>query len=243
MAHWGMCSAPCTSGWRCVRAPAHRLSWWAPGHRLPDERDLVGALQKNGWTAYGTIGREPPNSAVRNGRTLPDCGVHLLRALDLLSDRQGFDDSRRPIHACLWRARLRITPTYTRICLDLDRNDQVYGLEVSDTIGPSLVQVMVGPGKAEAILHDSSRSRVFHRRPLAVRFLVPCDDRRLGLLSPRDRGASAVRRSRWRVRLRANFSRVDLDGSGHRPGNESRRRAFVAWWPMRRRLRCIAGSG
>jgi hypothetical protein len=44
---------------------------------------------------------------------------------------------------------------YTRISLDLDRNDQVYGVEVSDTIGPSLVQVMVSPGKAEAILHDS----------------------------------------------------------------------------------------
>ena len=45
---------------------------------------------------------------------------------------------------------------YTRSYLDLDRNDQVYGVEVSDTIGPSLVQVMVSPGKAEAILHDRS---------------------------------------------------------------------------------------
>ena len=51
---------------------------------------------------------------------------------------------------------MRITPP-TRIGLDHDRNDQVYGLDVSDTIGPSLVQVMVSPGKAEAILHDSSR--------------------------------------------------------------------------------------
>ena len=31
--------------------------------------DLIGAVQKNGWTAYGMVGREPPNSAVRNGRT------------------------------------------------------------------------------------------------------------------------------------------------------------------------------
>ena len=43
---------------------------------------------------------------------------------------------------------------YTRILLDLDRNDQVYGLEVSGTIGRSLLQVMASPGKAEAILHD-----------------------------------------------------------------------------------------
>src|SRR4029453_14189891 len=46
---------------------------------------------------------------------------------------------------------------YTRTYLDLDRNDQVYGLEVSDPIGRSLVQVMVSPGMAEAILHDPSQ--------------------------------------------------------------------------------------
>ena len=46
---------------------------------------------------------------------------------------------------------------YTRAPLDLDRNDQVYGVEVSDTVGSSLVQVMVSPGKAEAILHDRAR--------------------------------------------------------------------------------------
>ena len=39
---------------------------------------------------------------------------------------------------------------YTRAYLDLDHQDQVYGLEVSDTMGPSLLQVAVSPGKAEA---------------------------------------------------------------------------------------------
>ena len=34
--------------------------------------DLVGAVQKNGWTAYGTVGREPPHAAVRAGRTQPN---------------------------------------------------------------------------------------------------------------------------------------------------------------------------
>ncbi len=46
---------------------------------------------------------------------------------------------------------------YSRADLDLDRNDQVYGLEVSHTIGRSLLQVMVSPGKAEAILYDRDR--------------------------------------------------------------------------------------
>src|SRR5512134_860513 len=34
--------------------------------------DLAGALRMNGWTAYGTVGREPPGAAVRNGRALTD---------------------------------------------------------------------------------------------------------------------------------------------------------------------------
>jgi hypothetical protein len=50
--------------------------------------------------------------------------------------------------------------TYSRRSLALDRNDQVYGVEVSDAIGSSLVQVMVSPGKAEAILHDQDHRGV-----------------------------------------------------------------------------------
>ena len=34
--------------------------------------DLLAAVEKNGWTAYASIGREPPDSAVRDGRTLSD---------------------------------------------------------------------------------------------------------------------------------------------------------------------------
>ena len=55
--------------------PAHLRVGFPGGHQDIDflmNRGSLGALQKNGWTAYGTIGREPPNSAVRNGRTLPD---------------------------------------------------------------------------------------------------------------------------------------------------------------------------
>ena len=45
---------------------------------------------------------------------------------------------------------------YSRIYLYMDRNDQVYGVEVSNTMGPSLLQVTLSPGKAEAILHDDA---------------------------------------------------------------------------------------
>jgi hypothetical protein len=117
--------------------------------------DLIGAVQKNGWTAYGTVGREPGNSAVRDGRTLSDAAFisyeHWVsyQAGNGLSIRGG-----RFLPA--YGVRFADHTAYSRTALDLDRNDQVYGLEVSDTIGSSLVQAMISPGKAEAILHDHS---------------------------------------------------------------------------------------
>ena len=117
--------------------------------------DLVGALQKNGWTAYGTIGREPPNSAERAGRTLPDAAVISYEHWVSYETSTGFR-VRAGRFLPAYGVRFADHTTYTRTDLDLDRNDQVYGLEVGATVGSSLVQVMVSPGKAEAILHDES---------------------------------------------------------------------------------------
>jgi hypothetical protein len=138
--------------------PSHLRIGFPGGHQdmnLLMNVDLVGAVQKNGWTAYGTIGREPPNSAERPGGTLPDAAVISYEHWISYETNTGF------------RVRAgRFLPAYgvrfadhtmdTRADLDLDRNDQVYGLEVSTTVGSSLAQVMVSPGKAEAILHDES---------------------------------------------------------------------------------------
>jgi hypothetical protein len=136
--------------------PSHLRVGFPGGHQamnLQMNLDLVGALQKNGWTAYGTIGREPPNSAVRNGRTLPDAAlISYEHWISYQTDRGLQIRAGRFLPA--YGVRFADHTTYTRRYLDLDRNDQVYGFEVSDTIGPSLVQVMVSPGKAEAILHD-----------------------------------------------------------------------------------------
>jgi len=115
--------------------------------------DLVGAVQKNGWTAYGSIGREPPNSAVRNGRTQPDAAFISYEHWISYQTDGGFR-IRAGRFLPAYGVRFADHTTYTRNYLDLDRNDQVYGVELSDTIGASLVQVMVSPGKAEAILHD-----------------------------------------------------------------------------------------
>jgi hypothetical protein len=116
--------------------------------------DLIGAVQKNGWTAYGTAGREPPNSAVRNGRTLADAAFISYEHWIAYQTEKGVS-IRGGRFLPAYGVRFADHTAYTRAGLGLDRNDQVYGLEVSDTMGSSLVQVMVSPGKAEAILHDS----------------------------------------------------------------------------------------
>ena len=139
--------------------PSHLRVGFPGGHQdmnLLMNLDLVGAVQKNGWTAYGSAGREPPNAAVRNGRTLSEPAfISYEHWISYQPDERFQLRVGRFLPA--YGVRFADHTTYTRRYLDLDRNDQVYGLEVSHTTGLSLVQVMVSPGKAEAILHDRSR--------------------------------------------------------------------------------------
>jgi hypothetical protein len=136
--------------------PAHLRIGFPGGHQdinLLMSLDLIGAIQKNGWTAYGSVGREPPNSAVRNGRALPDAAFISYEHWISYQTAQGFG-IRAGRFLPAYGVRFADHTAYSRADLDLDRNDQVYGVEVSDTLGRSLVEAMVGPGKAEAILHD-----------------------------------------------------------------------------------------
>jgi hypothetical protein len=139
--------------------PSHLRIGFPGGHQsmnLLMNLDLGAALQKNGWTAYGTVGREPPTSAVRNGRTLPESAFISYEHWISYQTDGGFR-IRAGRFLPAYGVRFADHSTYSRSTLDLDRNDQVYGFEVSNTIGPSLLQVMVSPGKAEAILHDRHR--------------------------------------------------------------------------------------
>jgi hypothetical protein len=90
---------------------------------------------------------------VRNGRTLPDYAFISYEHWISYQIDDGFR-IRAGRFLPAYGVRFADHTTYSRVDLDLDRNDQVYGLEVSGTIGPSLVQVMISPGKAESILHD-----------------------------------------------------------------------------------------
>jgi hypothetical protein len=137
--------------------PSHLRIGFPGGHQglnLLMNLDLAAAVQKNGWTAYGTVGREPPNAAVRKGRTLPD-SAFISYEHWISYQTEGFQ-IRAGRFLPAYGVRFADHTTYTRRYLDLDRNDQVYGVEVSGTMGSSLVQVMVSPGKAEAILHDGT---------------------------------------------------------------------------------------
>jgi len=138
--------------------PSHVRVSFPGGHEalnLLMNLDLTAAIERNGWTAFGTVGREPPNAATRNGRTLPDSAfISYEHWISYQSDSGAGIRAGRFLPA--YGVRFPDHTTYTRTYLDLDRNDQVYGVEVSAAKGRSLVQVMASPGKAEAILHDGA---------------------------------------------------------------------------------------
>jgi hypothetical protein len=111
--------------------------------------DLTAALQHGGFTFYGSLGRQPRGNdtrvasyehwvsyrtdkgfGIRAGRFLPAYGVKL-------ADHTSFN----------------------RSTLDLDNNEQVYGLELSFNGDRHLVQVSAGPGFADSV--DDAEERAF----------------------------------------------------------------------------------
>ncbi len=149
------------------------------GSNLLMTADVDAAYQANGWTAYGTVGRQPgPPSAslvsyehwvshepdgdgfgFRVGRFLPAYGINF-------ADHTAF----------------------TRAPLGFDFNDQVYGAELDYTTEHELVQATVSPGRAESIVNNDGR-RAFMT---AVRFQHDLSPRTVLVASGLYRDASAV---------------------------------------------------
>ena len=117
------------------------------GRGLLMTADLLAAYRTGGWTLYGELGREPlldgtriasyeywvghesgSGLGFRAGRFLPAYGIRLAD------------------HTAL-----------TRAPLGFDFFDQVYALELSRSRGRSLLQLSLGPGRAESVLHDDGR--------------------------------------------------------------------------------------
>ena len=130
--------------------PAH-LHFSLPGGSADQNifmnADLLAAYQTKGWTVYGEVGREPKAGSwtidpyeywlahqtaggfgIRVGRFLPAYGVRF-------ADHTAFN----------------------RSPLGFDIYDQVYGIELSRTTDRDLLQVSVGPGRADSIGHDDGR--------------------------------------------------------------------------------------
>ena len=109
--------------------------------------DLQAAWQRERWTAYGSVGRKPTGGgelvsyehwvayqisdalSVRGGRFLPAYGVRF-------ADHTSF----------------------TREGLDLAQDDQVYGVEVGVSTDRALLQLSVGPGRADSLLAGSGQA-------------------------------------------------------------------------------------
>ncbi len=109
--------------------------------------DLLAAFRMAGWTVFGDLGREAQPQGVKLeaseywvGRdTEKGFGVRVGRFLPA------------------YGLRLPDPNALTRAHAGLDANDQVYGVELSRSWERALLQLSLGPGRADSILHDDGR--------------------------------------------------------------------------------------
>lgn len=137
--------------------------------------DLQAAWQRERWTAYGSVGRKPTGGgelvsyehwvayqisdalSVRGGRFLPAYGVRF-------ADHTSF----------------------TREGLNLAQDDQVYGVEVGVSTDRALLQLSVGPGRADSLVAGSGQAAL----TASGRFQVDLSPRTVVVGSISHRGAT-----------------------------------------------------
>ena len=103
--------------------------------------DLQAAWQRERWTAYGSIGRKPTGG----GELVSYEHWVAYQVSDALSVRGG-----RFLPA--YGVRFADHTSFTREGLDLAQDDQVYGVEVGVSTDRSLLQLSVGPGRADSLV-------------------------------------------------------------------------------------------
>ncbi len=161
--------------------PSH-LNLNVPGRAVADRNflmnlDLQAAWQRARWTAYGSVGRKPTGGgelvsyehwvayqvsdtlSVRGGRFLPGYGVRF-------ADHTSF----------------------TREGLDLAQDDQVYGVELGVSTDRSLLQLSVGPGRADSLMAGHRQAAL----TASGRFQVDLSPRTVVVGSMLYRGATDV---------------------------------------------------
>ena len=189
--------------------------------------DLLAAWRAHGFTVYGEVGRKPRD---RPGQRR-DLLVRALGRLRVTPRASGFRVGR---FIPAYGIRLADHTAYTRGLLGFDKYDQVYALELSHTGQRHLLQVSVGPGNADAIVHGEA-----HAFTATGRFQWdsrPADG--AGLLRPLPRQDDARAHERGeRPRVSASRPRGG-SASGPRPTRSSSRDA-----PERRPTRCSTRRG
>ena len=132
--------------------PSH-LHVDVPGRTIADRNflmnlDLQAAWRQARWTAYGAIGRAPGS-----GGGEPVSYEHWVayQATDEVTVRGG-----RFLPA--YGVRFADHTSFTRERLDLAQDDQVYGVEVGVSTDRALLQVSIGPGRAESLIAGDGRA-------------------------------------------------------------------------------------
>ena len=161
--------------------PSH-LGLNVPGRAVADRNflmnlDLQAAWQRARWTAYGSVGRKPTGG----GELVSYEHWVAYQASDTLSVRGG-----RFLPA--YGVRFADHTSFTREGLDLAQDDQVYGLEVGVSTDRSLLQLSVGPGRADSLVTGSGQAAL----TASGRFQVDLSPRTVVVGSMLYRGATDV---------------------------------------------------
>ena len=115
--------------------------------RLLMNADLLAAYRVNGWTLYGEVGRQPLRDGLKIGSYEYWVGHQADNGVGVRVGR----------FLPAYGLRLADHTAFTRRQLGLDTYDQVYALELSYTTDRQLLQVTVGPGRADSIIHHNGR--------------------------------------------------------------------------------------
>ena len=109
--------------------------------------DLLAAVQIKNWTLYGEVGRRP----LDEGSEIDSYEYWVAHQSE---KRFGFRVGR---FLPAYGLRVADHTAFTRAPLGFDTRDQVYGLELSQAWERQLLQLSVGPGRADSILDDDGR--------------------------------------------------------------------------------------
>jgi hypothetical protein len=117
------------------------------GRGLLMTADVLAAYRLRGWTLYGELGREP----LPQGSKIASYEYWVAHAS---ASGLGFRVGR---FLPAYGIRFADHTAFTRSSLGFDSYDQVYALELSQSGEGHLLQLSLGPGRADSVLHDDGR--------------------------------------------------------------------------------------